>query len=250
MNDYQESTYGDRIADVYDELHANLGTPEQVAPMVDMLAELAGSGRALELGIGTGRIALPLAARGVEIHGIDASEAMVQKLRQKPGGEAIPVTLGDFVELDLRERYSLIYVVFNTFFAPLSQEDQVRCFMNVARHLADGGVFLIEAFVPDPARFVGDQSIRAGMVNTDRVSIDVSRHDPAAQTVITSHVYITQDGVRLYPVELRYVWPSELDLMGRLAGLTLRHRLSDWAGQSRVRFTASSTTHVSVYELQ
>ena len=247
MNDYQESTYGDRIADVYDELHANLGTPEQVAPMVDMLAELAGSGRALELGIGTGRIALPLAARGVEVHGIDSSEAMVQKLRQKPGGEAIPVTLGDFVELDLRERYSLIYVVFNTFFAPLSQEDQVRCFMNVARHLTEGGVFLIEAFVPDPARFVGGQSIRAGMVNADRVSIDVSGHDPAAQTVTTSHVYITQDGVRLCPVELRYVWPSELDLMGRLAGLTLRHRLSDWQGSP---FTASSTNHVSVYELR
>ena len=245
MKDFQESTYGDRIAEVYDEMYTHLNSPEMVGPMVDMLAGLAGSGRALELGIGTGRIALPLAARGVEVHGIDSSEAMVQKLRQKPGGEAVPVTMGDFVEFDLDERYSLIYVVFNTLFALLTQEDQVRCFMNVARHLPNGGFFLIEAFVPDMARFVDGQCIRADVVNTDTVSIDVSRHDPAAQTVTSSHVYITEQGVRLYPVNLRYAWPSELDLMGRLAGLTLRSRTSDWRGSP---FTASSTNHVSVYE--
>ena len=167
------------------------------------------------MAIGTGRIALPLAARGVEVHGIDSSEAMVEQLREKPGGEAIPVTMGDFVEFDLQDRYSLIYAVFNTFFAPLTQEEQVKCFMNVARHLTDGGFFVIEAFVPDVARFVGGQCIRADVVNTDTVSIDVSRHDPAAQMVTSSHVYFTEDGVRLYPVKLRYAWPSELDLMGQ-----------------------------------
>lgn len=213
--------------------------------MVDMLAGLAGSGPALELGIGTGRIALPLAARGVEVHGIDSSEAMVQKLRGKPGGEAIPVTMGDFVDFDLEDCYSLVYVVFNTFFAPLTQEDQVRCFMNVARHLTDGGFFVIEAFVPDVGRFVGGQSIRTGMLTADTASIDMAHHDPATQMVTSSHVYFTKDGVRLYPVKLRYAWPSELDLMGRLAGLRLRSRTSDWQGSP---FTASSTNHVSVYE--
>ena len=247
MEEFLESTYGDRIAEVYDEMYAHLGSPERVVPMVDMLAELAKSGPALELGIGTGRIALPLAARGVEVHGIDSSEAMVEKLRHKPGGEAIPVTMGDFVEFDLGQRYSLVYVVFNTFFAPLTQEDQVRCFMNVARHLTDGGFFVIEAFVPDVARFVGGQCIRADVVNTDTVSIDVSRHDPAAQMVTSSHVYIAEKGVRLYPVKLRYAWPAELDLMARLAGMGLRDRTSDWKGSP---FTASSTNHVSVYEVR
>lgn len=245
MKEFDESTYGDRIASVYDEMYASLNSPEQLASMVDMLAGLAGNGSALELGIGTGRIALPLAARGVEVHGIDSSEAMVEKLRQKPGGEAIPVTMGDFAEFDLEERYSLVYVVFNTFFAPLTQEAQVRCFMNVTRHLSDGGFFVIEAFIPDVARFVDGQSIRAGRVTAGTVSIDISRHDPVTQNVTASQVHIGEDGVRLYPVKLRYAWPSELDLMGRLAGLTLRARTSDWQGNP---FTASSTNHVSVYE--
>ncbi len=245
MKEFDESTYGDRIADAYDELFPHLNSPEYVTPMVDMLAGLAGDGPALELGIGTGRIALPLAARGVEVHGIDSSEAMVEKLRQKPGGDAIPVTMGDFAEFDLEERYSLVYVVFNTFFAPLTQEAQVRCFMNVTRHLSDGGFFVIEAFVPDVARFVDGQSIRAGRVTAGTVSIDISRHDPVTQNVTASQVHIGEDGVRLYPVKLRYAWPSELDLMGRLAGLTLRARTSDWQGNP---FTASSTNHVSVYE--
>ena len=247
MEEFQESTYGDRIAEVYDEMYAHLGSPERLVPMVDMLAELAGSGPALELGIGTGRVALPLAARGVEVHGIDSSEAMVEKLRQKPGGEAIPVTMGDFVEFDLEQRYSLIYVVFNTLFAPLTQEDQVKCFMNVARHLTGDGFFVIEAFVPDVARFVGGQTIRTDVVNTDKVAIDMSRHDPVDQIIASSHLYITEEGVRLYPVKLRYAWPSELDLMGRLAGMGLRDRTSDWKGSP---VTASSTNHVSVYEVR
>ncbi len=247
MKGFEESTYGDRIAEVYDEIHGSLGSPERVDPVVDVLASLAGGGRALELGIGTGRVALPLAARGVEVHGIDASAAMVEKLLQKPGGDRIPVTLGDFADVDVAGHHSLVYVVFNTFFALLNQEAQVRCFGNVARRLSDGGVFLIEAFSPDLTRFVRGQNIQAGLVETDRVSIDLSRHDPVEQTVASSHVYITEREVRLYPVKLRYAWPSELDLMARLAGMRLRSRWSDWQGNP---FTASSANHVSTYELR
>ena len=246
MEEFKESTYGDRIADVYDELHANLSSPDHVDPVVDVLAELAGEGRALELGVGTGRIALPLAARGIEVHGIDASETMLEKLRQKPGGRVIPVTLGDFVELEVEEKFSLIYAVFNTFFSPLTQERQVRCFNNVARHLTDGGVFLIEAFVPDLARFERGRSVRAGVVEADLVSLSISHHDPVNQTVTTSHLYVSEEKVRLFPVKVRYAWPSELDLMARLAGLELRKRASDWQGSP---FTSTSTNHVSIYEL-
>ena len=247
MEDFLASTYGDRIADIYDELHAGQSSPDNVGPVVDTLAELAGKGPALELGVGTGRIALPLAERGVEVHGIDASELMLNKLRQKPGGTAIRLTLGDFEELGVGSEYSLIYVVFNTIFAPLTQEAQVRCFKNVARHLTDEGVFLVEAFVPDLGRFAGGQSIRPGVVGADAVSLDVSRHDAVAQTITASHLHITESGVRLYPVKFRYAWPSELDLMARLAGLGLQLRASDWRGSP---FTASSSQHVSVYRRQ
>ena len=245
MDDVNASTYGDRMADVYDEIHEQLSTPAVVVPMVDVLAELAGDGRALELGIGTGRIALPLAERGVEVHGLDASEAMVAQMRQKPGGAAIPVTMGDFEQVGVEGRYSLIYVVFNTLFALTTQDAQVACFQNIARHLTDDGAFLLEAFVPDMTRFDRGQRISAGLVEADRVSIDLDRHDPATQTVASSHVYITAEGVRMYPVNLRYAWPSELDLMAQLAGMKLRRRWSDWR---RNPFTSASTSHVSVYE--
>ncbi len=241
----EPSTYGDRMAEVYDEIHVRLGAPEVVGPIAGALADLAGDGPALELGIGTGRVALPLAARGVAVHGLDASEAMVAKLREKPGGSAIPVTIGDFAQVGVEGRYPLIYVVFNTLFALTTQEAQIGCFRNVARCLADGGVFVVEAFVPDPARFDRGQRISAGLVETDRVSINLERHDAAAQTVASSFVYITEEGVRLYPVALRYAWPSELDLMAQLAGMRLRHR---WAGWNRAPFTAASPAHVSVYE--
>ena len=176
MKEYDAWTYGDRVADVYDELYAALDPSDAV----EALARLAGSGPALELAIGTGRIALPLAARGVEVHGIDASEAMVAKLRDKPGGAAIPITMGDFADVAVDGRYSLVYVVFNTFFGLLTQEDQVRCFRNVATRLADDGVFVIEAFVPDVTRFDRAQ----------RVSVDHRRGSTASsstsQTTIPS----------------------------------------------------------------
>ena len=246
MDNPNAATYGDRFAGIYDQVHAHLSTSEVVDPMVDVLADLAGEGRALELGIGTGRIALPLARRGVEVHGLDASEAMVTKMREKPGGDGIPVTFGDFERLDVEGRYSLIYVVFNTLFALPSQEAQVNCFRSVAEHLTDDGDFLIEAFVPDMTRFDRGQRVSTGIVEHDLVSIDLDRHDPTTQTVASSHIYITPEGVQMYPVDIRYAWPSELDLMAQLAGMRLRSRWADWR---RNPFTAASTGHVSIYEL-
>lgn len=246
MANANASTYGDRFAGIYDEVHAHLSTPDAVDPMVDVLTDLAGEGRALELGIGTGRIAVPLAQRGVEVHGLDASEAMVAKMREKPGGADIPVTIGDFEQLGIEGPYSLIYVVFNTLFALPSQEAQVNCFRSVAEHLTDDGAFLIEAFVPDMTRFDRDQRVSTGIVEHDLVAIDLDRHDPTTQTVASSHIYITPEGVEMYPVDIRYAWPAELDLMAQLAGMRLRSRWADWR---RNPFTAASTSHVSIYEL-
>ncbi|HSK37960.1 MAG TPA: class I SAM-dependent methyltransferase [Actinomycetota bacterium] len=242
MDGFRPETYGDRIADVYDDLMVDLPDP---ADCVDRLAELAGPGPALELGIGTGRIALPLAARGVEVHGIDASAAMVERLRAKPGGEAIPVTFGNFADVPVEGRYPLVYVVFNTFFALLTQDDQVRCFAGVAGHLAPGGAFALQGFVPDLTLHPGGQSVRATHLGLDHARLDVARHDPVAQRVDFQHVLLTGGGIRLLPGAVRYAWPSELDLMARLAGLRLRER---WGGWRQEPFGAGSGLHVSVYE--
>jgi SAM-dependent methyltransferase len=240
--DYDAATYGDCIAEVYDEW---FGVPSDTEDTVGFLSDLAGPGPVLELGIGTGRVALPLVQRGHEVHGVDASEAMVEKLRAKAGGEGIPVSIGDFAELDIEEEFFLVYVVFNTFFALLSQEDQVRCFSSVGRRVREGGVFVIEAFVPDMTRWDGNQRIETSHVGDDSVVLDAARHDPVEQRVTSNHLVVSQVGVKMYPVRLRYAWPSELDLMARLAGLRLRER---WGGWRREPFTVSSVTHVSVYE--
>jgi SAM-dependent methyltransferase len=241
MTEYRPETYGDRIAPVYDEMYGGMF---EIEPVVERLAELAGKGPVLELGIGTGRIALPLAERGVTVHGIDASEAMVERLREKPGGAGIPVTMGDFADVSVEGQFPLIFVVFNTFFGLLSQEDQVRCFQNVAKRLAPGGMFLIEAFVPDMTRFVRGQNTQNSRVEMDRVTIDVAQLDPVKQQVTSQHIFITAQGIRMYPVQIRYAWPAELDLMARMAGLRLLHR---WGGWKQEPFTAESTKHVSVY---
>lgn len=241
MPDYDAATYGDRMAEVYDEWFA---VPSDTEDTVAFLSDLAGPGPVLELGVGTGRVAVPLAQRGYEVHGVDASEAMVEKLRAKAGGEDIPVTIGDFAELNVEGEFSLVYVVFNTFFALLSQEDQVRCFSNVARRLREGGVFLIEAFVPDMTRWDQGQRIEARHVGDDGVVLDAARHDPVEQQVTSNHLVVSEAGVRMYPVRLRYAWPAELDLMARLAGLRLRGR---WGGWHKEPFTASSVRHISVY---
>jgi SAM-dependent methyltransferase len=242
MSQYEASTYGDRIAEIYDRSRRLARTTDA---SVAFLAAIAGRGPVLELGIGTGRIALPLAARGIEVHGIDASTAMVAKLREKGGGERIPVTIGDFAEVRVDGQFSLIFVVFNTFFALMSHEKQIRCFAKVARHLTDDGIFVIEAFMPDPSRFDHRQRVAAVDVDTDGAQLEVSVHDPIRQEIISQHVFVSDQGVRLYPVQLRYAWPAELDLMARLAGLRLQARFGGWG---REPFIAESQSHISVYE--
>jgi SAM-dependent methyltransferase len=239
---YDASTYGDRIADVYDDWYGDaafLETEEAVAA----LAELAGKGPALELAIGTGRIALPLAARGVEVHGIDASEAMVDNLREKPSGDAIPVTIGDFADVGVDGSYSLVYVVFNTLFALPSQDEQVRCFQNVAGRLAPGGVFVVEAFVPEPDKYQG--LVNVSKIESGEIQLNMHLVDRAEQRSESQHVVMTPDGARFYPVSIRWAYPAELDLMARLAGLQLRER---WAGWKREPFGKTSGKHVSMYE--
>ena len=236
MKGYTASTYGDRIAGVYDSFYRPVNVPERV----DFLAGLAAGGRALELGIGTGTYALPLADRGVEVHGIDSSEAMVDQLRAKGGEETVPVTMGDFADVDVEGGFALIFVFMLT-----SQEQQIRCVANVASHLDESGLFLVHGIVPDVSRFDDGQHLSASLPDLDSVRLDVSVHDAANQVVDFRHLHITEEGIRMYPGRLRYAWPSELDLMARLAGLRLRHRWADWR---RSPFTSQSPSHVSVYE--
>jgi SAM-dependent methyltransferase len=212
---------------------------------VAFLKQLAGQGPALELGIGAGRIALPLAASGIRVDGIDLSPAMVEQLRAKPGGDGLSVTIGDFADVPVPGTYRLIFVVFNTLFNLLTQEDQIRCFKNVAAHLTDEGSFVVEAYVPAFLyRLRNNQYVDAEAITVDEVRLDVLRHDAATQTLEESHVSLSPAGVRLNPVVQRYVWPSELDLMAQIAGLRLKGR---WGGWDREPFNASSSAHVSVY---
>lgn len=212
---------------------------------VAFLAALAGPGPALELAIGSGRIALPLAARGIRVDGVDFSPAMVERLRAKPGGEEISVTIGDFAGVPVPDRYRLIFVVWNSLFNLLTQDDQIRCFENVAAHLTEDGCFAVEAFVPSFLyRLRNDQHVDAEAIAVDEVRLDVLRHDAATQRLEESHVSLSRAGVRLLPVVQRYAWPSELDLMARIAGLRLKGR---WGGWGREPFDSGSGMHVSVY---
>lgn len=242
MQHYEPMTsFGEDAAETYDEVNRHKDTPATVA----FLERLADGGPALELAIGTGRVALPLAARGIRVDGIDLSPAMVAKLRAKPGGDQIAVTMGNFADVPVQDAYRLIYVVFNTLFNLLTQDDQVRCFENVAAHLTEDGSFVVEAFVPTfLTRLRDDQYVDAEAIEVDEVRLDVGRHDPVTQRLDESHVVLSRDGVRVYPIVTRYAWPSELDLMARIAGLCLKDR---WAGWNREPFTATSGTHVSIY---
>jgi SAM-dependent methyltransferase len=241
VDEYDRTTYGERIAAVYDVWYTAENFPADAA--VEVLAGLAGDGPVLELAIGTGRVALPLAARGIEVHGIDSSPAMVAKLREKPGGETIRVTMGDFADVGVEGRFPLVYLVFNTLFALESQDEQVRCFENVAVHLTDGGVFVTEAFTPEPERFHGH--VEVSKIEHDAVHLNAHVVDRAEQRSESQHVVLTPTGATFYPVRLRWAYPAELDLMARLAGLRLRDR---WSGWDRMPFTKSSGSHVSVYE--
>jgi SAM-dependent methyltransferase len=216
---------------------------EEVA--VAFLHDLAGDGRALELAIGTGRIGLPLAARGVPVDGVDLSEPMVARLRAKPGGADLSVTMGDFADVPVEGSYRLIYVVYNTFFNLLTQDDQVRCFTNVARHLDEGGRFVIEASVPSWLyRLRDSQYVEAEDVRLDGVTLDVARFDPVTQILDETHVVLGPGGVQAFPIVTRQVWPSELDLMARIAGLRLHGRWGGWSGEA---FTGDSRMAVSVF---
>lgn len=241
MKDFEPAfSFGDEVAATYD--HESRGDE---AETVEFLARLAGSGPVLELAIGTGRIALPLAATGVRVDGIDLSQPMVDRLRAKPGGDQIAVTIGDFAEVAVPDRYRLIFVVFNTLFNLLTQDDQVRCFENVAAHLTDDGSFVVEAFVPTFLyRLRNDQYVDAEAIDIDAVRLDVGRHDPVHQILDESHVSLSRDGVKVQPIVCRYAWPSELDLMARMAGLRLHNR---WGGWKNEPFVSTSERHVSVY---
>jgi SAM-dependent methyltransferase len=245
-DEYRAETYGERWADIYDTWVAELGYVADGEMLASRLADMAGPGPALELAIGTGRVALPLTEMGVEVHGIDISPAMVGKLREKPGGADIPVTMGDFAEVPVEGRYPLIYLVFNTIFALTTQEDQVRCFASVAEHLTEDGIFVLEAFLPDLARFDRGQRTETLELGTTGMTLLGSKHDPSSQRIDVLQVHFEEGEVpRTYPVQLRYAFPAELDLMARLAGLRLRER---WGGWEREPFTAASSRHVSVYE--
>ena len=243
MEGFVSATYGDRIVSVYDSWY---GDEPDTAGTVEALARMAGSGPVLELGIGTGRVAVPLVERGIDVRGIEASEAMVRRLREKPAGRDIPVTIGDFEHVGVDGAYSLVFCVFTTFFCLTSQDAQVRCFANVARRLRPGGVFVVEAIVADLARFHRRQSLSIGRMDADEVVLVTTEVDQAAQTLRMQHVVVTERGIRLMPALIRYAWPAELDLMARMAGLRLRARTQNWRGDP---YTAKSNGHVSVYEL-
>jgi SAM-dependent methyltransferase len=238
-----ENHFGEDVARRYDESAADMFDPAVLDPAVDFLAELAGDGAALELGIGTGRIALPLAARGVRVHGIDLSEAMVARLREKPGAERIEATIGDFATTRVDGTFSLAYVVFNTIGNLTTQEAQAACFENVAAHLEPGGCFVIEVGVPGLRTLPPGERFQVFDFSVQHIGID--EYDVANQGLISHHLSPAEGKWKLVSMPFRYVWPAELDLMARLAGLTLRER---WSGWKREPFTSESTKHVSVWE--
>jgi SAM-dependent methyltransferase len=235
--------FDERVAARYDESTAEMFDPAVVDPVVDLLVELAGSGRALELGIGTGRIALPLAQRGVSVHGIELSKAMVARLRVKPGGDDIGVTIGDFSTTTVDGTFSVAYLVFNTISNLTTQAAQVACFRNVAAHLEPGGCFVIEVGVPELRRLPPGETILPLYVSETRWGFD--EYDVARQGLTSHHFEIVDARVERLSIPFRYASPSELDLMAELAGMSLRER---WSGWKREPFTSDSRKHVSVWE--
>ena len=238
-----EDYFGEHVAARYDESAADMFDPAKVGPVVEFLAELASDGSALELGIGTGRIALPLAQRGIRVHGIDLSEAMVAQLRAKPGAEKIGVTIGDFASATVDGSFSVAYLVFNTINNLTTQAAQVACFRNVAAHLEPGGCFVIEVGVPDLQRLPPGETVRPFHVSETRLGFD--EYDIANQGLISHHFELVDGRFERHSIPFRYVWPAELDLMAQLAGMRLRER---WAGWMREPFTSESRQHVSVWE--
>jgi SAM-dependent methyltransferase len=238
-----EDYFGEEVAARYDETSDDMFEPSVLNATVDFLADLAGNGAALELGIGTGRVALPLAERGVAVHGIDLSEAMVARMRGKPGGDRIPVAIGDFATTRLDEEFSLAYLVYNTINNLTAQDEQVACFENVSAHLRPGGCFVIEVGVPSLQRLPFGETIRPFHVSETRLGFD--EFDVVNQGLVSHHLQAVDGKFEKRSIPFRYVWPAELDLMARLAGMTLRGR---WGGWKREPFTRVSTKHVSVWQ--
>ena len=236
-----EDSFAGRVAERYDEGASDMFTPEVVDPAVDLLEGLAGGGAALELGIGTGRIALPLARRGVQVHGIDLSADMVAKLREKPGGADIPVAIGDFATTRVEGTFSLVYVVWNSIMNLRTQDAQAACVTNAASHLAPHGSFVVEVMVPELQRLGPGETFLPFDVGPEHLGFD--EYDVVTQG-LTSHHYDPRRGdYETFPG--RYLWPAELDLMAQLAGLSLRERRGGW---QREPFTSESRSHVSIYE--
>jgi SAM-dependent methyltransferase len=233
-----------QIASHYDEDSNHMYRPEVLNPTVDFLKELAGDGAALEFGIGTGRIALALSALGIPVHGIDNSEPMLEQLRSKPGSEQIGITIGDFASTRLEGTFRLVYLVYNTIMNLTSQDEQVACFENAAAHLEPGGCFVIEVGVPELRRVPPGERVRAFDLGRTHFGFD-EYTDFVGQILYSHHYWIDDGNLRNFSVPFRWVWPAELDLMARLAGMTLRER---WAGWTRQPFTGESDSHVSVWE--
>jgi SAM-dependent methyltransferase len=240
---HDDGYFDERVASRYDESSADMFDPAVVDPVVDLLAELAGGGRALELGIGTGRIALPLAQRGVPVHGIELSKAMAARLRAKPGGEDVGVTIGDFATTTVEGTFSVAYVVFNTIMNLTTQAAQVACFRNVGAHLEPGGCFVVEVVVPGLRRLPPGETFHVFHGSETRWGID--EYDVANQGLVSHHFRLVDDRVERVSIPFRYAWPAELDLMAELAGMRLRDR---WSGWHRESFTSESTEHVSVWQ--
>jgi SAM-dependent methyltransferase len=241
---HDDGHFGERVAARYDASSAAMATPEAVGPVVDLLAELAGDGRALELAVGTGRIALPLAARGVPVHGIELSRAMVARLRAKPGGGEVPVTVGDMAAARADGSFRVTYLVFNTIMNLTTQAAQVACFRNAAAHLEPGGRFVVEVGVPGLRRLPPGETLEA--FHLDATHWGVDEYDVAAQGLVSHHMELVDGRWEASSTPFRYVWPAELDLMAELAGMRLEHR---WAGWRREPFTSESRAHVSVWRL-
>jgi SAM-dependent methyltransferase len=238
-----ENYFDERIAKAYDAKWAYLAEPEVVDPAVSFLAELAGAGAALELGIGTGRLALPLSRRGVAVHGIELSPAMVAQLQAKPGADTIGVTIGDFATARVGGTFTLAYLVRNTIANLTTQDQQIACFGNVAAHLEPGGCFVIEVYIPELQRLPPGETIRAFTVTPTHLGFE--EYEVATQIAYSHHYWMVDGQLETFSAPFRYVWPSELDLMARLAGMALRERWSSW---DREPFTSDSRSHVSVWE--
>lgn len=244
----EDGYFGSSVAATYDDPTSTMFGPEAVDPAVDLLAELAAGGPALEFGIGTGRIALPLARRGVPVHGIDLSRAMVRQLRAKPGGDSIDVTIGDFATAEAqgtyrRGQFSVAYLVFNTIMNLTTQDEQVACFRNAAAHLAPGGIFVVEVSVPRLRLLPPGQNAVPFQVTPERWAFD--HYEVATQAMSSNYIEVAGGKGSYRSIPFRYVWPAELDLMARLAGMRLRDRWEDWG---RAPFTNESGKHVSVWE--